>query len=185
MLVGAGLLAAGIGFTVVTLWPSRASVVRVLADRPPDLSRFDAQVSAAARESGVDPALLRALAAAESGGDPRAKSRAGAVGLMQLMPATAAEQARRLGLDPDRVDLEDPGDNLRLGAAYLARLLSQFDQDERFALAAYNAGPESVRRWRLRAADAPSEEVLRREAYAETRTHGARVLRFRDSYRAR
>jgi soluble lytic murein transglycosylase len=101
------------------------------------------------------------------------------------MPSTAAEQARRLGLDPARVDLEDPGTNLRLGAAYLSRLLGQFEGEERFALAAYNAGPENVKRWRLRAPDASPEEVLRREAFAETRAHGARALRFRDAYAGR
>jgi soluble lytic murein transglycosylase len=131
----------------------------------------------------VDPSLLRGLAAAESGGDPRARSRAGAVGLLQVLPSTAAEQARRLGLDPARVDLEDPATNLRLGAAYLGWLLAQFGGDERFALAAYNAGPENVRRWRLRAPDADSEGVVRREGFPETRAHGARVLRFREAYR--
>jgi len=82
--------------------------------------------------------LLAAMIAVESGGDPRAVSRAGARGLMQLMPATAA----RFGVN----DSFRPGDNMRGGAAYLDWLLREFDEDVVLALAAYNAGENAVKR---------------------------------------
>jgi soluble lytic murein transglycosylase len=150
---------------------------------PGRAGRWAEAAEAAARESGVEPALLRALVAVESGGDPRARSRRGAVGLLQLMPATGEEMAARLGI-PWRGEetLEDPATNLRLGAAYLRRLLDRFDGQAPFAVAAYNAGPERVKAWRWRAADADPLTAILREAYPETRRHTWRVMTLRDSY---
>jgi hypothetical protein len=79
---------------------------------------------------------LRAVMRAESGGDAKSISRKGAIGLMQLMPATYAELRTRYGLGPDAFD---PHDNILAGAAYLRELLDQYG--ERGFLAAYNAGP--------------------------------------------
>lgn len=90
-----------------------------------------------ATEAGVEPALFEALVAAESGFDPKALSPKGAMGLAQLMPATA----RALGV----ADPFDPGQNLRAGARYLAQMLTKF-RDPALALAAYNAGPGAVER---------------------------------------
>lgn len=180
------LAAAGLGFLLARVLPTRAEVASWAEGRSlPDLSAVDAPLRAAAAEAGVDPDLLRGLVAAESSGDPKARSAAGAVGLTQLLPSTAAEQAVPLGLDPARLDLEDPATNLRLGARFLRRLLAQFDGEEAFAIAAYNAGAEPVKRWRMRAPDASAAEVIRREAYAETRNHVDRVLRYRDGFRGR
>jgi len=97
---------------------------------------LSALVRREARAAGVDPALVVAVIAAESGFDPRATSRAGAAGLMQLMPATAAE----LGV----TDRFDPVQNVRGGATYLRFLLERFGGDVSRALAAYNAGPGAV-----------------------------------------
>lgn len=178
------LALAAVGFAAARAFPTRGELAAWSASgRPPDLSALDAPLEAAAAEAGVDPALLRALVAAESSGRPRARSAAGAVGLTQLMPATAAEVARAAGLDPASIDLEDPATNLRLGARYLRRMLDLFGGEEAFAVAAYNAGPEPVKRWRLRAVDAPALEVVRREGYAETRAHVERTLRWRAAYR--
>ena len=151
----------------------------------PDLTRWDALVETAAREFSLDPNLLRGLMAAESGGNADAVSRTGAVGLLQLMPATAQEQAERLRIaDYSEKRLSEPALNVRLGACYLARLLKRFDGEEAFALAAYNAGPTRVRRWRERAPDVDAAGVIEREGFAETRAHGKRALRFRDAYAA-
>jgi len=152
----------------------------------PDLQRWDAAVDAAAREFAVDANLLRGLIAAESSGDPDAVSRAGAIGLMQLMPATAREEAERLRIE-DYADerLTDGALNVRLGAAYLARLLKRYGGEEPYALAAYNAGPTRVSRWRTAAPGLAPREVIAREGFEETRAHMERVLRFRDAYRAR
>jgi soluble lytic murein transglycosylase-like protein len=92
---------------------------------------------AAAEAHDVSPALLAAVTAAESGFDPAARSSAGAMGLTQLMPATAAA----LGV----ADPYDPTENLMGGAAYLADQLGAFGHDVALALAAYNAGPAAVR----------------------------------------
>ena len=95
--------------------------------------------AAAARDFGVDQRLLHAVAWHESRFRQDAVSNKGAVGIMQLMPATA----RTMGVDPS-----DIVQNVRGGAALLARLLRQFGGDVRLTLAAYNAGPGSVYRYR-------------------------------------
>jgi hypothetical protein len=91
------------------------------------------------QEHNVPAELVRAMVAAESGGNPRAVSPAGAIGLMQLMPATAAA----LGVDPWH-----PRENLRGGVAYIADLMRAYDGDVRLALIAYNAGPQHADRVR-------------------------------------
>lgn len=98
---------------------------------------IDSMIVDAAANAGVDPALLRALVQAESGFNPLAVSPAGAKGLTQLMPGTAAA----LGV----TDPFDPSQNLNGGARYLRQMLDEFG-DIRLALAAYNAGPGKVRR---------------------------------------
>jgi soluble lytic murein transglycosylase-like protein len=100
---------------------------------------FGAEIDAAAASNGIDPALLKALVSQESGFDPNARSGAGAVGLTQLMPGTAAA----LGV----TDPLDPAQSLQGGAKYLRQQLDRFGGDEKLALAAYNAGPGAVARF--------------------------------------
>lgn len=100
---------------------------------------IDAELEMIARRYQVPTGLVRAIVAAESGGNPRAHSPAGAIGLMQLMPATAAA----LGVDPWH-----PLENLRGGVQHFAGLLRTYDQDLRLALIAYNAGPQHANRVR-------------------------------------
>lgn len=102
---------------------------------------FGAEIFEAARRHGLDPALIAAVVRAESAFDPRAVSRKGARGLMQLMPATA----RRFGLAVE--EIHDPVKNLDAGARYLAWLLERFGGDVLSALAAYNAGEGTVDRY--------------------------------------
>lgn len=101
-----------------------------------DVDRFQPLVEQAAREHGVDRALLQAVITAESGYDPYAISRKGAVGLMQLMPETA----RRYGVR----NLYDPAENIQGGAKYLRELMTRFNNDLALALAAYNAGEDAI-----------------------------------------
>jgi hypothetical protein len=103
-----------------------------------------------ALEHRIDPELVRAVIAAESAGDARARSPAGAIGLMQLMPLTAAS----LGVDP-----WDPAANLRGGISYLAALLRAYN-DPMLALVAYNAGPQHADR--VRAGEAVPYQQTRR-----------------------
>lgn len=106
------------------------------------MQRHDGQIRQAAKEHGLEPALLHAVVQVESGYNPRAVSPRGAVGLMQLMPATA----QALGVS----DSADPAGNLRGGATHLRTLLGAFDGDLKLALAAYNAGEGAVRRYGMR-----------------------------------
>lgn len=98
--------------------------------------RFDAYISEAARKHGVSFFLIKAVIKAESDFDPRAVSRSGARGLMQIMPETA----KALGI----VDPFDPRENIFGGTRYLKGLLTQFQGSLPLALAAYNAGPGKV-----------------------------------------
>ena len=100
--------------------------------------KFDAVIASAAAESEVEPALLRAVIVIESGFNSNAISKAGAAGLMQLMPATA----RRYGVG----NRFDPSQNVHAGARHLRSLISRYDNDLELALAAYNAGEEAVDR---------------------------------------
>lgn len=100
--------------------------------------QFAPLVAQAARNFQLDEALLHAVISTESGYEPRAISRKGAIGLMQVMPATG----RRFGV----TNLKDPLQNIEAGARYLRQLLAQFDNDLQLVLAAYNAGDNAVLR---------------------------------------
>jgi soluble lytic murein transglycosylase-like protein len=101
---------------------------------------YDPHVQAAAQKYELPAALIKAVMAAESAFNPRAVSRKGAQGLMQLMPDTARELSV--------ADVWDPAQNIDGGARYLRRLWTQYDGDLFRTLSAYNAGPEAVRRAR-------------------------------------
>lgn len=101
-------------------------------------------VAAAATEHGVDPALINGLIWVESKFEPKAKGPAGARGLMQLMPKTAAAMAERLGR---KRDYYNPDFSIHAGTLLLSRLLDRFDGDETLALAGYNRGGGTVSKW--------------------------------------
>jgi soluble lytic murein transglycosylase-like protein len=106
------------------------------AERADVAARIDAAIAEASQRFGVPQAWIRAVMRAESGFDPRAISRAGAMGLMQLMPPTWSEWRARLGLGRDPFDVRD---NVLAGVGYLRELLDQFGAPG--FIAAYNAGP--------------------------------------------
>lgn len=99
-------------------------------------NRFVPMVDEAARTYKVDPALLHAVISAESGYNPAAVSKKGAVGLMQLMPETARRYGVKNSFDPEQ--------NIRGGTKYLSYLLQLFDNNLELAVAAYNAGEKAV-----------------------------------------
>ena len=102
-------------------------------------AQYDGVISVAAKAATIQAALVRAVIVVESGFNPRAVSKKGAIGLMQLQPATA----KRYGVK----NIYDPEQNVRAGAHYLSDLLTRFDSNLELALAAYNAGEEAVERY--------------------------------------
>ena len=109
---------------------------------------YSKAIAWAAKQYGIDPYLLAAVARAESNYDPSAVSRAGAVGVMQLMPETAAWiTGLAAWKGPSEPDLSNPADSIELGACYLAHLHHVFRGTTRAVLAAYNAGQGAVMRW--------------------------------------
>lgn len=122
---------------------------------PLHVKAYGKAVRVAAATYGVKPAFLRAIIHAESAFNPNALSNKGAQGLMQLMPGTASD----LGV----ADAFDAAQNIRGGAQYLAQLLKDFHGDRKLAAAAYNAGPQAVRKYK----GVPP--------YAETRVYVKRV----------
>jgi soluble lytic murein transglycosylase len=124
---------------------------------------FAQQIIPRAQERGLDPALVYSLVRSESLFVPDARSVAGALGLMQLMPGTGREVARRIGVRlSGNAALLDPDTNIRLGSAYLGTVMDRFDRQEVVATAAYNAGPSRVQRW------LPQDETLPADVWVET-----------------
>lgn len=136
--------------------PTQAPVRESLFD-------FESIIRRAADVHGIDPALLAAVIQVESGFNPYARSHRGAMGLMQLMPATA----RAVGVHAPF----DPWQNVLGGAKYLRQLLDQFHGSVPLALAAYNAGPGAVRRFGRRI-----------PPYRETRRYVPRVVQYYRQY---
>lgn len=132
------------------------------------------EVSAAAERFGVPEYLLYALMRSESLFQDDALSRAGAIGLTQLMKPTAADIARKLSAES--FDLLDPATNITFGAYYLSELIRRLDGHTMPALFAYNAGITKVRSWQKAAAGLPGDLFLESLPYAETREYGRKVL---------
>ncbi len=141
-------------------------------------------LAARAQQFALDPSLLRALVRQESVFDPHAKSRAGAMGLMQLMPATARSLSKSVLRARYRTAfLYDPGVNARLGAAYLRRLMDRFGGSAVMALAAYNGGPSRIARVARENPRLAEDELFESIPYFETRDYVRRVLLYAESYR--
>jgi soluble lytic murein transglycosylase-like protein len=127
------------GTTPAAATPATASLMATGASELPADVPYGAEITAAAKKHGIDPALLAGLVKQESGFNPNAGSPAGARGLTQLMPGTAAG----LGV----TNVLDPAQSLDGGAKYLRAQLDAFGGDVARALAAYNAGPGAVTRY--------------------------------------
>ncbi|HWU03716.1 MAG TPA: transglycosylase SLT domain-containing protein, partial [Novosphingobium sp.] len=139
---------------------------------------------------GANWTVVHAIARQESQFSQNAQSRTGALGLMQLMPATAADQSRKLGLPYSPGGLTaDPLYNMTVGDAYFQRLLTSFDGSYPLAIAAYNAGPGNVRKWLAANGDPRTGAVewvewIERIPYSETRNYVAHVMENMVTYEA-
>jgi soluble lytic murein transglycosylase len=144
---------------------------------------WKAEVFQAAERAGLDPYLVAAVVREESSYYPRAVSRAGARGLMQLMPATAQPMAEVRGW-PFRGGelLDDPVANIQMGSAFLAGLLKEFG-DPRLAIAAYNAGPRRAREWWKARKSDDVEAWVEQIPFDETRQYVKRVTLSWEEYR--
>jgi soluble lytic murein transglycosylase len=140
---------------------------------------FEKDVMTASAETGIEPAIIWGVMRQESLYEPDVTSSAGAYGLMQLMPATAREEAKKLEMAPD--SYKTVSGNVLLGANHLAGLFARFKDVPR-ALAAYNAGGTPVNRWSA-APISDMEEWVEDIAYAETRGYVKAVIRNIEVYR--
>jgi soluble lytic murein transglycosylase len=125
---------------------------------------------------GLPSGLLYSVMRAESAFRPDARSAAGALGLMQLIPSTAARVAAELDMTADSQQLWQPVQNLRLGAHYLHKLLTSFDRRVPLALASYNAGPHAVERWLAGGDELPLDLWVARIPFRETRNYVQSVV---------
>ncbi|HKI98241.1 MAG TPA: lytic transglycosylase domain-containing protein [bacterium] len=129
-----------------------------------------------AEQERIDPYFIFAIMREESRFFTSAYSHAGAKGLMQLMPSTARQIAKRNGLDYDEGQLHTPKLNIPIGTIYLKRVLKRFDENLLYAAAAYNAGPTNVKRWVRRYGGLPLDEFVERIPFGETQRYVKRVF---------
>ena len=170
--IGLGLAALLAGISVLSIYWYRLERRR---------GRNRAILIETARKLQMDPALLLAVGSVESGFDDRACSHKGAVGLLQVMPATGREVAVRLGLKS--WDLYDPEDNALIGATYLKERIKRYRGDLHLALAAYNAGPGRVSTWIKAGGGLSGAETVKRHGFKSTRYYVSEVLRRAERFR--
>ena len=193
LLFEAGLAAIQAGRLLPGIAAARQAVPQLegrrLADVPEEVWRavypleFRDAIEAHATRAGLDPMMVAALIRQESVFQPRAVSRAGARGLMQLYPPTGRILARREKLRYSRARLFDPAYNLRLGTVYLADLYRTLGAWEP-ALAAYNAGEHRVAQWQAERAYNEPAEFVESIPFTETREYVQIVMRNAEIYRA-
>jgi soluble lytic murein transglycosylase len=178
-LIGLSLLAFFLALIFTAPLLRRAVDEFTLPLRYQDIIRVDAAAE------HLDPAFVAAVIYAETKFDPRT-SPAGAVGLMQIEPATAEFLARRTGGYAFHVaDLATPTVNIKYGCYYLRYLLDEYDGNARAALAAYNGGETNVNRWLTRAGESARRFELSDIPFPETRAYVQRVLQAQRDYRSK
>lgn len=137
-----------------------------------------------------EPALVLGITRQESGFDPRVRSHADARGMMQLLPATAATVARRIGVSHSTEMLWEPDHNMRLGSAFLGQLVDRFSGSYILAAAGYNAGPGRPPQWTAMCGDPRTSstdplDFIECVPFSETRNYIMRVMENMQVYRAK
>jgi soluble lytic murein transglycosylase len=165
-------------------WYSQAIKSAIDAERWHDLTlrfplAFESEFTNAAKSQGLDENWLLAVARQESAMMPDAQSNKGARGLMQLMPRTAKEVARKHNIQlRNNSQLLQPETNITIGSTYLRTLYDEFESNVIFATAAYNAGPHRVKKWLGNSNHLPLDIWVEQIPYAETRQYVKNVLAY-------
>ncbi len=145
--------------------------------------RYEEFIVKYAEENGLDPYFVAAVIHAESDFDPQAVSRAGAIGLMQIMPPTGEWIAEKLGVEGFNKDmLTDPQTSIRFGCWYLKFLSDKFEGNRQLIVAGYNAGHNRVAEW-LKDRDISDGESLKDIPFKETEGYIKRVEKSYDKYK--
>jgi soluble lytic murein transglycosylase len=140
---------------------------------------FQDVVETNAESFAIDKVWIYGIIRRESAFKLDARSQVGASGLMQLMPATARQQAKKIGIGPpDANYLLTPEGNIRLGSSYLSDMLRQFDGVQALATAAYNAGPRRVEKWIPENKPMPMDAWIDSLPYTETREYVKAVMAY-------
>ncbi|MBN1573816.1 MAG: transglycosylase SLT domain-containing protein [Deltaproteobacteria bacterium] len=147
---------------------------------------YKGEVVKLCKENEIEPAFIYSVMRAESLFQPGVYSWAGAVGLMQIMPATGREIAEGISHEDFEVkDLLDHRTNLKFGVYYLKGLMREFGDDKVLALCGYNAGPGNARKWKKNAdPKMEMDEFIENIPYSETRAYVKRILQFYSIYRS-
>ncbi|MDH3389576.1 MAG: transglycosylase SLT domain-containing protein, partial [Gammaproteobacteria bacterium] len=172
--------------TLASKWQWHDSAIRTVArtQHRSDYSLrfpmpYKQQVLEFAEAKELDPSLIYGVMRRESLFDPLARSSVGALGLMQLMPSTARRVARSLGMKrPRRSDILSVENNIRFGTHYLKTVMNRFDNNVALAAAAYNAGPNNVKRWLPRGATMSADLWVETVPFGETRNYVQAVLAY-------
>ena len=148
---------------------------------PKDYSEFVEKYCA---EYSVSENFAYALIKCESNFDPKAKSSAGAMGLMQLTPETFSYLSEKLtGEALDEARILEPELNIRFGTYYISYLSEKFEGEKSLVIAAYNAGPAKVEEWLKNEKYSPDGKTLKAFPYKETENHIKKVLSAEDKYK--
>lgn len=170
-------------------WHSRAIVTASGSDHVNDLSlrfptAFRQTVSYEAAKNSIESDWVFSLIRQESAFTPDAKSPVGALGIMQIMPRTGKQIARRNGIHfKGEKTLLKPEKNIAMGTLYLAELLDRFDNNMVMATAAYNAGPHRVKQWRPKYDNLPGDIWVETIPFKETRGYVKNILTYQAIYR--
>jgi soluble lytic murein transglycosylase len=144
---------------------------------------YSKTVEKATKGIGINNSLVMSLTRQESAFNERARSPVGAMGLMQLMPATAKQVSKSIGLNFSSANLYDKETNLRLGSSYLDQLIDHYKGNAILATAAYNAGPNRVDKWLDEAPNCQRIDTwIESIPYKETRQYVQNVLAYKVIY---
>jgi len=144
--------------------------------------KYEESIRKFSAKNRIDPSLVMGLILQESYFNPKAKSRVGATGLMQIMSPTGKELGARLRVPFSAARLENPDVNIELGTFHLKNLIDLFDGNAYLAIASYNAGQGNVLKWKRAASGKPLDELLESIPFPETRNYVKRVTMLRSAY---